>query len=98
MTGSNAARMAATGTAFYDKQKQDAQAERLIHSVNAVTDLLRANTELRDNMEKVERDLEHKDGENIQLNVENQQLRERVELVEGILRNNSDQLESMVTS
>lgn len=41
-------------------------------------------------MEKVERDLESKDAENIQLNVENQQLRERVELVEGILRNNSD--------
>ena len=41
-------------------------------------------------MEKVERDLESKDAENIQLNVENQQLRERVELVDGILRNNSD--------
>ena len=41
-------------------------------------------------MEKVERELESKDAENIQLNVENQQLRERVELVEGILRNNSD--------
>ena len=52
------ARMTATGTAFYDKNKQDAQAERLIHSVNAVTDLLKANTELRDNMERVERDLE----------------------------------------
>ena len=49
-------------------------------------------------MEKVERELESKDAENIQLNVENQQLRERVELVEGILRNNSDQLESMVSS
>ena len=71
MTGGNAARMAATGTAFYDKQKQDAQAERLIHSVNAVTDLLKANTELRDNMERVERELESKDAENIQLNVEN---------------------------
>ena len=59
------ARMTTTGTAFYDKHKQDAQAERLIHSVNAVTDLLKANTELRNNMERVERDLEQKDAENI---------------------------------
>ena len=65
------ARMAATGTAFYDKQKQDAQAERLIHSVNAVTELLKANTELRDNNEKVERDLDNKDAENTGLNIEN---------------------------
>jgi len=30
-----------------DKEKQDAAAERLIHSVNAVTELLKANTELK---------------------------------------------------
>jgi len=36
-----------------DKDKMDAAAERLIHSVNAVTDLLKANTKLRDNIEKV---------------------------------------------
>ena len=29
----------------------DAAAERLIHSVNVVTDLLKANTKLRDNIE-----------------------------------------------
>ena len=52
------ARMATTGTTFFDKQKQDAQAERLIHSVNAVTELLKANTQLRDQIEKTERDLD----------------------------------------
>ena len=31
-----------------DKEKMDAAAERLIASVNAVTDLLKANTKLRD--------------------------------------------------
>lgn len=67
----NMSRMAATGTAFYDKQKQDAQAERLIHSVNAVTELLKANTELREKIEKVERDYDQKDAENTQLNMEN---------------------------
>ena len=41
----------------------DAAAERLIHSVNAVTDLLKANTKLRDNIEKVQRELEEKDAE-----------------------------------
>lgn len=46
-----------------DKDKMDAAAERLIHSVNAVTDLLKANTKLRDNIEKVQRELEDKDGE-----------------------------------
>jgi hypothetical protein len=40
--------MATTGSAFFDKQKNDAQAERLIHSVNAVTELLKANTLLRE--------------------------------------------------
>ena len=55
-----------TMTNFYfkqDKDKMDAAAERLIHSVNAVTDLLKANTKLRDNIEKVQRDLEEKDAE-----------------------------------
>ena len=45
-----------TQSNFYykqDKDKVDAAAERLIHSVNAVTDLLKANTKLRDNIEKV---------------------------------------------
>ena len=67
----------------------DAAAERLIHSVNAVTDHLKANTKLRDNIEKVQRELEEKDAEGFQLNIENQALRERLELVEGILKNNS---------
>lgn len=55
-----------TMTNFYfkqDKQKMDAAAERLIHSVNAVTDLLKANTNLRTNIETVQRDLEEKDAE-----------------------------------
>ena len=81
-----------TMTNFYfqqDKQKQDAAAERLIHSVNAVTDLLKANTNLRTNIEVVQRDLEEKEAEGFQFNIENQALRERLELVEGILKNNS---------
>ena len=90
-------RMAATGTAFYEKQKTEAQAERLIASVNAVTELLKANTELREKVDTVDRDLDNKEAENTQLNIENQQLRERLELVEGILKSNSHHLESMLS-
>jgi len=54
-----------------DKEKMDAAAERLIHSVNAVTDLLKANTKLRDNIEKVQRELDEKESESFQLNIEN---------------------------
>ena len=53
---SNGSQVRGTMTNFYfkqDKEKMDAAAERLIHSVNAVTDLLKANTKLRDNIEKV---------------------------------------------
>ena len=70
----------------------------MIHSVNAVTELLKANTELRDHMESVERELESKEAENSQLNIENQQLRERVELVEGILKGNSSHIENSLSS
>jgi hypothetical protein len=38
---------------YKDKDKHDAAADRLIHSVNAVTELLKANTELRDTIEKM---------------------------------------------
>jgi hemoglobin-like flavoprotein len=58
--------MAATGANFYEeKQKNEAQAERLIASVNAVTELLKANTELREQVDKVDRDLDNKEAENI---------------------------------
>lgn len=75
----------------------DAAAERLIHSVNAVTDLLKANAKLRDNTERVQRELEGRDAEAFQLNIENQALRERLELVEGILKNNSHDYDDLVS-
>ena len=49
-------------------------------------------------METIERDFEAKEAENSQLNIENQQLRERIELVEGILRGNSTTLENSLSS
>ena len=75
----------------------DAASERLIHSVNAVTDLLKANTELRDTIEKMRRQKEDADAEVFTLNIENQSLRERLELVESILKNNKDNYEQMVS-
>jgi hypothetical protein len=90
-----------TMTNFYfkqDKDKMDAAAERLIHSVNAVTDLLKANTKLRDNIEKVQREIDEKDADGFQLQIENQALRERLELVEGILKNNSQDYDELVSA
>lgn len=58
-----------TGADFH--RKTEAQAQRLIHSVNAVTDLLKANTELRDQGEKMSRELEDKEADNVQLQFEN---------------------------
>jgi|LauGreDrversion4_2_1035121.scaffolds.fasta_scaffold161150_1 hypothetical protein len=75
----------------------DAAADRLIHSVNAVTELLKANTELRDTIEKMRRAKEDSDSEVFTLNIENQTLRERLELVEGILRNNRENYEHLVS-
>jgi hypothetical protein len=63
-----------------------------------VTDLLKANTELRDQNEKISREMAEKDAENVGLQLENQQLRERLELVESILKNNSQQLDQMVST
>eukprot|EP00347_Sterkiella_histriomuscorum_P001469 403371916 len=80
-----------------DKEKQDAAAERLIHSVNAVTDLLKANTELRETIEKLKNQKEEVDGENFTLQIENQSLRERLELVEGILKNNRNEYDGLVS-
>lgn len=76
----------------------DAAAERLIHSVNAVTDLLKANTSLRDNIERMQRDLDDRDADGFQLQIENQALRERLELVEGILKNNSQNYDELVSA
>lgn len=90
-----------TMTNFYfqqDKDKMDAAAERLVHSVNAVTNLLKANTELRDNIERLQKLVDDKDTESFQLQIENQALRERLELVEGILKNNSSDFDELVSA
>lgn len=80
-----------------DKEKQDAAAERLIHSVNAVTALLKANTELRDTIEKLKAHKENQEGEVFGLQIENQTLRERLEVVEGILKSNKEDYENLVS-
>lgn len=54
-----------------DKEKQDAAAERLIHSVNAVTDLLKANTELRETIEKLKQQQETVEADAFNLQIEN---------------------------
>lgn len=65
--------------------------------MNAVTDLLKANTELRDTIEKLKTQKEDAEGEVFGLQLENQSLRERLELVESILKSNKDEYEAMVS-
>ena len=48
-------------------------------------------------MEKMRRLREDSDAEVFNLNIENQTLRERLELVEGILKNNREDYEQMVS-
>jgi predicted nucleic acid-binding Zn-ribbon protein len=89
-----------TKGSFYrqDKTKADAAADRLIHSVNAITDLLKTNTQLRDTLEKQNRALEDKEAEVFTLELENQNVRERLELVEGILKSNKTGYDSLLSA
>ena len=62
--------------------------ERLIESVSKVTDLLRANQYLRDEIDKLTKGSDVKDNELFTITQENLSLRERIEVLEGIIRSN----------
>jgi hypothetical protein len=53
------------------QSQESSQQQRLIDSVSTVTELLRANTELRDQCERQAREITDKDGENNLLQIEN---------------------------
>jgi hypothetical protein len=59
---------------------------------------LRANTLLRDNLEKAEFNYEEKDSENYQLQIENVRMREAIEILEGLLEQNAPKIEGRVSS
>lgn len=58
---------------------------------------MRTNTELRDQNEKIRRLKEESDAEVFTLNIENQVLRQRLEVAEGILKNNPGDYEQLVS-
>jgi predicted nuclease with TOPRIM domain len=62
-----------------------------------VTELLKANTELRETIEKLKSQKEQQEGEVFGLQIENQTLRERLEIVEGILKSNKEDYENLVS-
>lgn len=60
--------------------------ERLIDSVTKVTELLRANQHLREEVDYLSRNLDSKDHEVFTTNQENIKLRERIEILETFLK------------
>ncbi|TNV86632.1 hypothetical protein FGO68_gene2980 [Halteria grandinella] len=84
---------------IYKEQISQAN-ERLIDSVTKVTELLRANQYLREEVDILSRGLEDKDYEVYGLNGENGRLRERIEVLETIVmatvRDNGQQVEEAI--
>jgi len=70
--------------------------ERLIDSVTKVTELLRANQLLREEVDTLARSSESKDYELYSLNSENARLRERIEILETIVKASKQDYELMV--
>jgi len=58
----------------------------------------KTNTQLRDTLEKQNRALEDKEAEVFTLELENQNVRERLELVEGILKSNKTGYDSLLSA
>jgi chromosome segregation ATPase len=65
--------------------------DRLIDSVTKVTELLRANQWLREEVDGQSRSLDQKEYELFSLNTENYRLRERIEVLETLVRGSSNQ-------
>ncbi len=72
--------------------------ERLVESVSKVTDLLRANQYLRDEIDSLNRGTETKDNELYSITQENMSLRERIEVLENIIRSNKQDYENLVSA
>lgn len=72
--------------------------ERLIESVSKVTDLLRSNQYLRDELDKLQKGTDVKDNELFTITQENLSLRERIEVLEGIIKSNKQDYENLVSA
>jgi hypothetical protein len=66
--------------------------------VHKVTELLRSNQYLRDDIERLTKDNDKKDNEIYTITKENLGMRERIEVLENIIRANKQQYEELVSA
>jgi len=66
--------------------------------VSKVTDLLRANQYLREEIDKLTKGTENKDNELYTITQENLGLRERIEVLENIIKSNKQEYENLVSA
>ena len=69
-----------------------------MESVSKVTDLLRANQYLREEIDKLSKGTENKDNELYTITQENLGLRERIEVLENIIKSNKQEYENLVSA
>ena len=80
------------------KEQVELENERLIDSVSKVTELLRANQFLRDEIDTLSKGNERKDNEIYTFTHENMGLRERIEVLEHIIKCNQQDYEQLVSA
>ena len=58
---------------------------------------MKANTGLRETLERIKLDFQDKDGDCFELQIENNELRERVEILEGLMKQHSNVIEGSLS-
>lgn len=72
----------------------DTISHRLIESVSMVTDLLQSNRQLRDSINMLNKEKENIENDNCILQSDNLELRDRIEILESIIRANASEYEN----
>ena len=76
------------------KLDPDTISQRLIESVSMVTDLLQSNRQLRDSINALNKEKENIENDNCILQSDNLELRDRIEILESIIKANGSDYEN----
>lgn len=76
------------------KLDPDTISQRLIESVGMVTDLLQSNKQLRDSINSINKEKESIENDNCILQSDNLELRDRIEILESIIKANANDYEN----
>lgn len=76
------------------KLDPDTISQRLIESVSMVTDLLQSNRQLRDSINALNKEKENIENDNCILQSDNLELRDRIEILESIIKANANDYEN----